>query len=301
MVGLGDRRPHGPLPQDRPGVCAGTAAGRGLRQRAAGSAGPVAAYLAARFADDTHIWTRALSGEVVPLGYGLSYASFAGAAGGACALPPTTPIAAVCAWARVYLLEDINDPTGGKVSMNKPDEKETRNAGTPGCYRPRRRGSRCLARDEQVDARPIPGLGELAFVWIADEPATYPNAGNNPAAPGIFPPVGGIRFTMATYSPEFDVVAPQATPEMHIEDGNEPGMHRTDTTDLGSFSGNIGVEVDGGAEFVAVCRRCRGAERNTPSLARGWGPASRHGDFHDRSPAPLVPGLHGESRLPRFR
>jgi hypothetical protein len=46
------------------------------------------------------------------------------------------------------------------------------------------------------------------------------------------------------------VVAPQATPEMHIEDGNEPGMHRTDTTDLGSFSGNIGVEVDDGAELL---------------------------------------------------
>jgi hypothetical protein len=39
-------------------------------------------------------------------------------------------------------------------------------------------GRAVFVRDEQVDAMPIPGLGELAFLWSADEPATYPNAGN---------------------------------------------------------------------------------------------------------------------------
>jgi mannose-6-phosphate isomerase-like protein (cupin superfamily) len=113
------------------------------------------------------------------------------------------------------------------------------------------KGRAVFVRDEQVDATPVPGLGELAFLWSADEPATYPNAGNNPATPGIFPPVGGIRFTMATYSPESGVVAPEATPEMHIEDGDEPGMHRTDTTDFGVLlSGHIAVEVDDGAELL---------------------------------------------------
>jgi hypothetical protein len=38
---------------------------------------PFAAYVAARFADDPHLWASALSGEVVPLGYGRSYVSFA--------------------------------------------------------------------------------------------------------------------------------------------------------------------------------------------------------------------------------
>ncbi len=112
-------------------------------------------------------------------------------------------------------------------------------------------GRAVFVRDEQVDAMAIPGLGELAFLWSADEPATYPNAGDNPAAPGIFPSVGGIRFTMAKYLPEFDVVAPEATPEMHIEDGDQPGMHRTDTTDFGVLiSGNLVVEVDDGAELL---------------------------------------------------
>ena len=55
-------------------------------------------------------------------------------------------------------------------------------------------GSAVFVRDQQVDAIPIPGVGELAFLWGADEPATYPSAGDNPAAPGIFPLVGGIRF-----------------------------------------------------------------------------------------------------------
>ena len=30
-----------------------------------------------------------------------------------------------------------------------------------------------------------------------------------------------------TYSPESDVVAPEPLPGMHVEDGDEPGMHRT--------------------------------------------------------------------------
>ena len=50
------------------------------------------------------------------------------------------------------------------------------------------KGRAVFVRDEQVDATPIPGLGELAFLWNADEPATYPNAGNNPAAPGYSHP-----------------------------------------------------------------------------------------------------------------
>ena len=76
------------------------------------------------------------------------------------------------------------------------------------------------------------------------------NAGNNPAAPGIFPPVGGIRFIMTSYSPD-SVVAPEPTPEMHVEEGDAPGMHRTDTTDFGVLlSGNLVVELDDGAEVL---------------------------------------------------
>src|SRR2546421_447721 len=72
-----------------------------------------------------------------------------------------------------------------------------------------------------------------------------------PAAPGIFPPVGGVRFVITSYSPEFDVVAPVATPDMHIEEGDKPGMHRTDSTDIGVLlSGNVVCELDDGAEVL---------------------------------------------------
>ena len=108
-----------------------------------------------------------------------------------------------------------------------------------------------IARDEQLDAMPIPGIGEIVSLWSADAPATYPDAGNNPAAPALFPPVGGIRFVIASYSPEFDVVASPPTPEVHIEDGDEPGKHRTDTTDFGVIlSGNVVLELDDGAEVL---------------------------------------------------
>lgn len=113
------------------------------------------------------------------------------------------------------------------------------------------KGRAVIARDEQIDGLPIPGLGEFAFLWSADEPATYPNAGDNPAVAGIFPQVGGIRLIIGTYSPEYDVVAPEPVPGMHVEDGDEPGFHRTDTTDFGVvLSGNLALELDDGAEVL---------------------------------------------------
>jgi len=136
------------------------------------------------------------------------------------------------------------------VTMNKSDEKRHGMQVRQVVTGHDAKGRAVFVRDEQVDGMPIPGLGELAFLWNADEPATYPNAGNNPGAPGIFPPVGGIRFIMSTYLPS-GVVAPEPTPEMHIEDGDEPGFHRTDTTDFGVLlSGNIVAELDDGAEVL---------------------------------------------------
>jgi hypothetical protein len=43
-----------------------------------------------------------------------------------------------------------------------------------------------FALDHRVDAMTIPSLGELALLWSADELATYPNAGDNPAAPRVY-------------------------------------------------------------------------------------------------------------------
>jgi mannose-6-phosphate isomerase-like protein (cupin superfamily) len=139
------------------------------------------------------------------------------------------------------------------VTMNKPDEKRQGMKVRTVVTGHDAKGRAVFVRDEKVDGTPIPGLGELAFLWNANEPATYPNAGNNPTAPGIFPPVGGIRFIIGTYLPG-DFLAPEPTPEMHLEDGDElgganAGFHRTDTTDFGVIlSGNLALQLDDGAE-----------------------------------------------------
>ena len=58
-------------------MCAGSAR-PGVRASAAPDPlAPFAAYLSARFTDDPHLWATALFDEVVPLGYGWSYVSFA--------------------------------------------------------------------------------------------------------------------------------------------------------------------------------------------------------------------------------
>jgi hypothetical protein len=49
----------------------------GRRRQAPDPLAPFTDYLAARFADDPHIWASALYDEVARLGYGLSYVSFA--------------------------------------------------------------------------------------------------------------------------------------------------------------------------------------------------------------------------------
>jgi len=140
------------------------------------------------------------------------------------------------------------------ATMNKPDEKRQGMKVRTVVTGHNAKGRAVFVRDEKVDGTPIPGLGELAFLWNADEPATYPNAGNNPAAPGIFPPLGGIRFIIGTYLPG-DFIAPEPTPEMHLEDGDElgganAGFHRTDTTDFGVvLSGNLALQLDDGAEL----------------------------------------------------
>ena len=68
--------------------------------------------------------------------------------------------------------------------------------------------------------------------------------------PLYFPPVGGIRFVIASYSPGFEAVAaPEAAPGIHVEEGDELGMHTTDSTDFGILlSGNVVLELDDATE-----------------------------------------------------
>src|SRR5258708_13518675 len=110
-------------------------------------------------------------------------------------------------------------------------------------------GRAVFVRDEQVEGTSIPGIGELAFLWNADGPATYPDAGENPAAPAMLPPVGGIRFRIASYSPG-GVVAP-TTPRPGMQVDDEPGRVRTDPTELGGLlSGKLSIELHDGPHVL---------------------------------------------------
>jgi hypothetical protein len=160
-------------------------------------------------------------------------------------------------------------------------------------------GRAVIARDEKIDGMPIPGLGELVFLWSADEPATYPNSGDNPAAPALFPPVGGIRFVIASYSPGIEAVAaPEAAPGIHVEEGDEPGMHTTDSTDFGVLlSGNVVLELDNGAE-VSLSPGDVVVQNGTRHRWRVVGDVPAiPGCFHHRSPPPLGSGLRVRWRL----
>jgi len=114
------------------------------------------------------------------------------------------------------------------------------------------KGRAVFVRDEKVDGMPIPGLGELAFLWNANEPQPT-ERGEQSGGARYFSAVGGIRFIIGTYLPG-DFIAPEPTPEMHLEDGDElgganAGFHRTDTTDFGVvLSGNLALQLDDGAE-----------------------------------------------------
>src|SRR6266700_2064122 len=57
------------------------------------------------------------------------------------------------------------------VTMNKPDEKRLGMKVRTVVTGHDAKGRAVFVRDEQVDGTPIPGIGELAFLWNADEPA----------------------------------------------------------------------------------------------------------------------------------
>ena len=57
------------------------------------------------------------------------------------------------------------------VTMNEPDEKRQGMKVCTVVTGHDAKGRAVFVRDEQVDGTPVPGLGELAFLGNADEPA----------------------------------------------------------------------------------------------------------------------------------
>lgn len=128
-------------------------------------------------------------------------------------------------------------------------------------------GASVIASDERLAGMDVPGVGLLATVWSADGPAVYPDAGKDPAAPGLYPPVGGARLVVSRYAPGQRVGAAEG--QSGDVAWEEDGMHSTDTTDFVLVvSGALMLTVDNGVERVlgagdvAVMAGARHAWRN---------------------------------------
>lgn len=126
-------------------------------------------------------------------------------------------------------------------------------------------GKSVFVSDGLVEPSKIEGILEIALLWAADAPATFPCTGTLTRVSQYFPPVGGVRFAIFTVHPSqvtaaaMEAMAPedlqkalarvgQEVGNLEVGDDPEPGMHTTDTTDfLIVLSGNPVCELDGGA------------------------------------------------------
>jgi mannose-6-phosphate isomerase-like protein (cupin superfamily) len=134
----------------------------------------------------------------------------------------------------------------------------------------------------------IPGM-EFRTVWGTDATPTLSNDGSVPTAKTVFPPPGGLRFTLITLpvdasSPSEGLDMPTALAEVeqkfpgylgHFEP-DAPGMHTTDSVDLGVvLAGEVVLELDDGVEKLL---------RAGDTIIQN---GTRH-RWHNRGPVPAV-------------
>lgn len=114
-------------------------------------------------------------------------------------------------------------------------------------------GRSVFVRDEQLTGVDLAGVARITRVWSADGPMTYPDDGSDPGAVDFFPPVGGFRCTVVDLAPEGAPRSAEAAPAINeampglldVMERDQPGMHRTDTTDFGVVvSGTVVLELD---------------------------------------------------------
>lgn len=119
-------------------------------------------------------------------------------------------------------------------------------------------GGSCIKVDE-MELNPLGGGFLFSSVWGSDVPPAFPNDGTLPNFSELFPAAGGYRATLlhilpaqgvaaAAWRDEFDREGPVVNGGLEAAmAGEAPGMHRTDTVDLGIVtSGAIHMELDNG-------------------------------------------------------
>ncbi|MGE0214143.1 cupin domain-containing protein [Mycolicibacterium sp.] len=128
-------------------------------------------------------------------------------------------------------------------------------------------GKSVVVSDDTV-APQVPMLlagSEFHLLWGADEPPRFPGEGSQPRWHSYFPPVGGFRFSFVTLPPgtaaadeqQLDLAEALADAEAKLPgllahmDPDAPGMHTTDTVDVGVvLQGTLILELDDGAEVT---------------------------------------------------
>lgn len=114
---------------------------------------------------------------------------------------------------------------------------------------------------EPVRSAELAGAG-MSYLWGADKMPRHPGDGSQPDWSGHFPPAGGVRFLVFSMPPAGEPVwsgmRPGAElPDAHQKfpglvdafDGQDPGMHTTDSTDFAIvLAGEVVLELDEGTE-----------------------------------------------------
>ena len=163
------------------------------RRSVADPLGPFVDYLAARFADDPHIWASALYDEVARLGYGLSYVSFARQL----RVLDLRPHCEACRGVTGRATIQIDHPPGAEVQWDWFERRRAPWGGTAYVllgslpYSGRVRGVLAEALDQPHLVEAMDGvlrrLGGTARVWRTDRLATVIVPGTGDVQPSFVP------------------------------------------------------------------------------------------------------------------
>jgi len=105
-------------------------------------------------------------------------------------------------------------------------------------------GGQSYSKSNDVELQALGGGFLFAQIWGADEVPRFPNDGGLPNFSDLFPGPHAYRATLLTILP---AQALSAAERAAVAAGEAPGMHRTDTVDLGIVTeGVVHMELDTG-------------------------------------------------------
>lgn len=121
-----------------------------------------------------------------------------------------------------------------------------------------------IISDEVIAPKSIIITPEIYQIWGSDKPVVVPNDGKLPSYRNMFPPERGFRMFITEIQPDAVVRAAEFDPAeferrvrevfpglMDSHEPDKPGMHATQTVDIGIIlSGEIWLKLDDGEEIL---------------------------------------------------